>query len=133
MKYGQQALPLVPEGHTAMCINGDDAKNANEAASLPLYCEAFKRIRMANIAGARESKLLKLDLEEFIFPDDDTFDMLFATACKIHRYSPPSQDVKTVVQDLRAHLEFPVGKIITYELNVACLESYRRNVVKIAS
>lgn len=124
MKYGQQALPPVPEGDTTMCMNGDDADNATEAANLPLYCEAFKRIIMTNIAGGRQSKLLKLDLEELIFPDDDTFDMLFATACRIHRFSPPNQEVKTVVKDLRAYFNFPEGKIITYELNVACPRSY---------
>ncbi|KAM0484294.1 hypothetical protein ACHAPX_001714 [Trichoderma viride] len=124
MKYGQQALPLVSEGDTIMCMNRDDADNATEAANLPLYCEAFKRIIMTNIAGGRQSKLLKLDLEELIFPDDDTFDMLFATACRIHRFSPPNQEVKTVVKDLRAYFNFPEGKIITYELNVACPRSY---------
>ncbi|UKZ60218.1 uncharacterized protein TrAtP1_001503 [Trichoderma atroviride] len=124
MKHGQQALPLVSEGDTPMCMNEDDTDNTTEAASLPLYCEAFKLIIMTNTAGARQSKRLRLDLEEFIFPDDDTFDMLFATACRTHRYPPPKQDVKTIVKDLRAYFNFPVGKVITYELNVACPHSY---------
>jgi hypothetical protein len=97
---------------------GDDANNANETANLPLYCKAFKRIIMTNIAGARQSKMLKLELKDFIFPDDDILDMLFATACIFHKHSPPTQAVKTVVKALQTYFNLPVGKVITYEFNV---------------